>query len=96
MKRLSYRRFCSSWRSLYYWLQYNNILKGGLQNTIIGDNCLIQSGTIIGEDCFAFKREEETSELEKFPHYGKVIIKNNVEIFSNYSIAKEDRFPISL
>ena len=60
----------------------------GLQNTIIGDNCLIQSGTIIGEDCFAFKRGEETSELEKFPHYGKVINKNNVEIFSNYSIVR--------
>ena len=60
----------------------------GLQNTIIGDNCLIQSGTTIGEDGFAFEREAETSELEKFPHYGKVIIKNNVEIFSNCSIAR--------
>jgi len=60
----------------------------GLRNTIIGDNCLVQSGSTIGEDGFAFEREIETSELEKFPHYGKVIIKNNVEIFSNCSIAR--------
>jgi UDP-3-O-[3-hydroxymyristoyl] glucosamine N-acyltransferase len=60
--------------------------RAGLQNTIIGDNCLIQSGTTIGEDGFVFEREAETSELEKFPHDGKVIIKNNVEIFSNCSI----------
>lgn len=33
-------------------------------------------------------KETETSELEKFPHYGKVVIKNNVEIFSNCSIAR--------
>ncbi len=26
--------------------------------------------------------------LEKFPHYGKVIIKNNVEIYANCSIAR--------
>src|SRR4249920_1972753 len=35
----------------------------GLQNTIIGDNCMIQSGTTIGEDGFVFEREAETSEL---------------------------------
>lgn len=61
----------------------------GLQNTIFGDNCLIQSGTTIGEDGFAFEREAETSELEKFPHYTKVIIKINVEIFSNCSMTRE-------
>ena len=60
----------------------------GLQNTIIDDNCLIQSGTTIGKDGFVFKREAETSELERFSHDGKVIIKNNVEIFSNCYILR--------
>jgi UDP-3-O-[3-hydroxymyristoyl] glucosamine N-acyltransferase len=43
----------------------------GLQNTITGDNCMIQSGTTIGEDGFVLEREAETSELERFSHDGK-------------------------
>jgi len=59
-----------------------------LKNCVIGDNCYVQSGCIIGEDGFAFERMKDTNELEIFPHYGKVIIKDKVNIFANCSIAR--------
>jgi UDP-3-O-[3-hydroxymyristoyl] glucosamine N-acyltransferase len=59
-----------------------------IKNAEIGNNCTIQSGTMIGEEGFAFERSSETLELEKFPHYGKVIIKDNVEILANCSVAR--------
>ena len=55
---------------------------------VIGDNCSIQPNTTIGSDGFAFERAGNTLELEKFPHYGKVVIENDVEIFANCSIAR--------
>lgn len=58
-----------------------------LMNCVIGDNCVIQSGTVIGEDGFAYERHD-TNELLHFPHIGKVIISDNVEICSNCSIAR--------
>jgi UDP-3-O-[3-hydroxymyristoyl] glucosamine N-acyltransferase len=58
-----------------------------IKNTIIGNNCTIQSGTTIGEDGFAFERYS-SGKLEHFPHLGKVIINDNVEIFANCSIAR--------
>ncbi len=62
--------------------------KVNLQNCIIGNDCTIQPNTTIGSDGFAFERSSETLELEKFPHYGKVIIENDVEIYANCSIAR--------
>jgi UDP-3-O-[3-hydroxymyristoyl] glucosamine N-acyltransferase len=59
-----------------------------LQNCQIGNNCTVQSGTVIGEEGFAFERKKVTFELEKFPHYGLVIIKDNVQISANCSIAR--------
>jgi len=58
-----------------------------LQNCVIGDNCTIQSGVSIGEDGFAFERNDSL-QLEPFPHFGKVIIGNDVEIRTNCSIAR--------
>jgi UDP-3-O-[3-hydroxymyristoyl] glucosamine N-acyltransferase len=63
-------------------------LKVNLQNCIIGNDCIIQPNTTIGYDGFAFERCADTLELEKFPHYGKVIIENDVEIYANCSIAR--------
>lgn len=62
--------------------------KVNLQNCVIGDDCIIQPNTTIGSDGFAFERSSETLELEKFPHYGKVVIENDVEIYANCSIAR--------
>ncbi len=62
--------------------------KANLQNCKVGDNCSIQPNTTIGSDGFAFERADDTLELEKFPHYGKVVIENDVEIFANCSVAR--------
>jgi len=58
-----------------------------LKNCVIGDDCIIQSGVSIGEDGFAYERNNNL-ELEPFPHFGKVIIGNNVEISTNCSVAR--------
>jgi UDP-3-O-[3-hydroxymyristoyl] glucosamine N-acyltransferase len=59
-----------------------------VQKCDIGRNCIIQSGATIGTDGFAFERDYDTLELEKFPHLSGVKIGNNVEICANSSIAR--------
>jgi len=59
------------------------IIKEGV---IIGENCLIQSGTVIGNDCFETAIIGGVQRL--IPHAGKVIIGNNVVIQSMCSISK--------
>ncbi len=56
-------------------------------NVIIGDNVVIKSNTNIGFDGFGYERKKDKSFL-KFPHLGKVIIGNNVDIGSNTCIDK--------
>lgn len=51
----------------------------------IGNNVVINSGTVIGSDGFGYVRNEN-KELEKFPHIAGVIIEDDVEIGSNTSI----------
>ncbi|HEY7109276.1 MAG TPA: LpxD N-terminal domain-containing protein [Nitrososphaeraceae archaeon] len=68
----------------------NNAIIGNrvnLQNCVIGNNCIVQSGVSIGEDGFAYERNSSL-DLEAFPHFGKVIIGNRVEIAVNCSIAR--------
>ena len=54
-------------------------------SVIVGNNVKIKSGTIIGTDGWGYERNER-EQLEKFPHYGKVIIGNNVDISGNCTI----------
>lgn len=54
-------------------------------NVIVGKNVVINAGTVIGGDGFGYQRNKK-GVLEKFPHVGGVIIKDNVEIGSNTSI----------
>ena len=51
----------------------------------IGNNVKIKDGTVIGTDGWGYERNEKL-ELEKFPHYGRVIIGNNVDISANCTI----------
>ena len=51
----------------------------------IGNNVNIKNGTVIGTDGWGYERNEK-DELEKFPHYGKVIIGNNVDVSANCTI----------
>ncbi len=58
-----------------------------LKNCIIGNNCIVQSGTTAGEDGFAYERYD-SGKLQHFPHMGKVVISDDVEICANCSIAR--------
>lgn len=50
--------------------------------TQIGCNCTI------GADGFGFEVEEMTGDVVKFPHFGRVIVGCNVEIFNNVCVAR--------
>ena len=52
---------------------------------IIGDDCEIKSGVIIGQSGFGFERDENGFPI-KFPHFGRVVIGNNVYIGANTAI----------
>ena len=67
----------------------NTIIFAGvnISNSSIGHDCIIYPGSIIGMDGFSYERKSDFS-LEKFPHFGKVLIGNNVEINSNCTIAR--------
>lgn len=56
-------------------------------NTRIGADCVIQSGVTLGEDGFAYERNDDGS-LEKFPHVKGVVLGDGVEISANCSVAR--------
>lgn len=56
-------------------------------DVIVGDNCIIHAGTVIGTDGLGCSREADGT-LVKFPHLGGVVIGNNVEVGANCQIAK--------
>jgi len=55
--------------------------KDGLENLIKGENCDIQEGVIIGMDGFGYE-QNEFGVYEKFPHYGKIILGDNVDVYA--------------
>ncbi len=55
-----------------------------IKNSIIGDNVIIQDGNKLGQKGFGFIPLEKKN--FKFPHIGKVIIHNDVEIASGCTI----------
>ncbi len=59
-----------------------------LPNTKIGKNCSVQPSVTIGADGFGFERFPDNLALERFPHFGGVIIEDDVEICANSSIAR--------
>jgi UDP-3-O-[3-hydroxymyristoyl] glucosamine N-acyltransferase len=52
---------------------------------ILGENCVIHAGTVIGSDGFGFAPQSE-SEFIKIPQLGNVVIEDNVEIGANVAI----------
>ena len=51
-----------------------------IENSLLGDNVIIKSGTLIGQTGFGFNFEKK--KRIKFPHIGRVIVENNVQIGS--------------
>lgn len=58
-----------------------------MENTIIGRECYISSGVVIGQPGFGFERDENGRPVH-FPHTGNVVIGNNVYIGANTAIDK--------
>lgn len=56
-----------------------------LDNTCIGDHCIIHSNVVIGGDGFGFA-PNAAGEYQKITHVGNVIIEDNVEIGSGTTI----------
>ena len=54
-------------------------------NTQIGDRVKIKSGTVIGGSGFGYVQQQD-QHWENFPHYGKVVIEDDVHIGSNTCI----------
>ena len=53
-------------------------------NSKIGNDVVIHAGAVIGADGFGFQREG--AQIRKFPHLGRVIVYDNVEIGANSCI----------
>jgi len=56
-----------------------------IKNSNIGDNVRIGANNTIGENGFGYNKLE-SGIIEPFPHYGRVIIKDNVDIGNNTCI----------
>ena len=57
------------------------------EHVIIGENCKIKPGAVLGYEGFGFERDEEGVPF-RIPHIGKVNIGDNVEIGANTVIAR--------
>ena len=75
-ERLNFIRKLKKERPSYEWVRNAD---HGRRFTKIGDHCEISTEAIIGTDGFGFEPDKQGIP-EKFPHYGKVIIGNNVSI----------------
>jgi UDP-3-O-[3-hydroxymyristoyl] glucosamine N-acyltransferase len=51
-----------------------------IENSLLGDNIIVKSGTLIGQTGFGFNIEKK--KRIRFPHIGRVIIENDVQIGS--------------
>ena len=60
-------------------------MNGCNNNSVIGNNCIIHSGTVIGSDGFGFVPDEK-GEFNKVPQTGNVVIEDNVDIGSGSTI----------
>lgn len=53
--------------------------------SVIGSDCDIKSGVVIGQSGFGFERDENLKPVH-FPHFGKVVIGNRVYVGANTAI----------
>lgn len=66
----------------------NSTLNSGVKvyhECLIGENCIIHAGAVIGSDGFGFA-PDENNVYRKIPQLGNVVIEDNVEIGSNTTI----------
>lgn len=56
-------------------------------HVVLGNNCEIKSGAVLGQEGFGFERNKEGMPIH-FPHFGDVIVGNNVFIGSNSTVER--------
>jgi len=59
-----------------------------LRHCRIGSYCTIGHGVMIGGDGFAFEVDERDRSVHKLPHFGMVVLGNNVEVMAGTCIAR--------
>ena len=66
----------------------NEQLHNGPSNSVIyGENCVIKDGAVIGKAGFGFERDVDGTPI-RFPHFGRVLLGDNVEVGANTVISK--------
>lgn len=60
---------------------------GSPDSVVYGENCVIKDGAVIGEPGFGFERDVDGTPI-RFPHFGRVLIGDNVEVGANAVISK--------
>jgi len=55
------------------------------RNTVIGKNCILHAGAVLGADGFGFAPQPD-GHYEKIPQLGNVVVDDNVEIGANTTI----------
>jgi UDP-3-O-[3-hydroxymyristoyl] glucosamine N-acyltransferase len=66
----------------------NSVFYSGVKvyhDCVIGNDCILQAGTIIGGDGFGFQPNSENN-YQKVPHIGNVIVEDHVEIGANTTV----------
>jgi UDP-3-O-[3-hydroxymyristoyl] glucosamine N-acyltransferase len=66
----------------------NTIIHGGVHiygNATIGNDVIIDSCTVLGAEGFGFERNEK-QQLERFPHFGGIVVDDAAEIGANVCI----------
>ena len=58
-----------------------------MEDTVIGKNCVIHSGVVIGSDGFGFAPQENGA-YKKIPQTGKVVLGENLDVGANSTIDK--------
>lgn len=54
---------------------------------VYGENCIIKDGAVIGKPGFGFERDADGTPI-RFPHFGHILLGNNVEVGANTVISK--------
>ena len=54
---------------------------------VLGKNCEIKSGAVLGQEGFGFERDKEGNPVH-FPHFGNVLVGDNVFIGSNSTVER--------
>lgn len=68
-------------------LEGQSISEEESSSVVYGKNCLVKDGAVIGKPGFGFERDLDGTPI-RFPHFGGVVLGNNVEVGANTVISR--------